>query len=41
MVVQAESHGFNDDWSVTGQAGLDLLVEVPSEYSDYLLEGGK
>ena len=32
MVVQSEAYGFNDDWSVTGQAGLELLVEVPSEY---------
>ena len=39
MVVQAESYGFNDDWSVTGQAGLDLLVEVPSEFSEFSMEG--
>ena len=31
MIVHAESYGFNDDWSITGQAALDLLVDVPSK----------
>jgi hypothetical protein len=29
MVVTAENYGFDAVWAIGGQAGLDLVVDVP------------